>query len=222
VVTGTASGSYTATMAIADSAALSQYSTVTQAVNGATTLNGGNTTQVNNSTISDSGGNNVIDLASSLASSNTVNLTGTGNSVITNYKVWDGIAADTMHDTINTVATHGVVLNAINDQFQMAFTATGLLNITVANTAAYQGDTLLTTTSGVYEGSSLATAAHVSGATTGSGFVVIEDAVTNTTSVYYADDVSQIGTLTSGAYTHDHLQAQLVGVAPAATAIHLV
>ena len=230
VVTGTASGSYTATMAVADNLALSQYSTVTQAVGDGTTiqsvtLNGGNTSQVNNSTISDSGstgGSNVIDLASSLSSANTVNLTGSGNSVITNYKVWDGVTADTIHDTINTVATHGVVLNAINDQFQMAYTTSGLLNITVANTAAWEADNTLTTTSGVYEGASLATATHVSGATTGSGFVVIENAVTNTTSVYYADDVSQIGTTTAGAYTHDHLQAQLVGVAPAAAAIHLV
>ena len=229
VATGTASGSYTGVQAAADTLALSQYSTVQQAASDGTTtvlsgtvLTGGNSSFINNSNVTDSGSStgvsNVIDLSSNAGSTtgsnpnigNIVTLTGTGTSVITNYKV--GL------DTINTVATHGVVVNAVNDTFQAFYTTAGVLNVTAANLGLVATGALA---SGILEGSSLATAAHVSGLTTANtdGLVVIENATANTTSVYYTTDVSNPHL---GAGSNVTLEAVLVGVMPAAAAIHLV
>ena len=237
VVTGTASGSYTPTMAAADSLALSQIGTVQQAVgDGVTTsatlgapLNGADSGFVNNSNVTDTGSNgasNVIDLSSNNAavttpsyqggSANTVSLTGTGTSVITNYKV--------ANDTVTTVPAHGVVINSVNDTFQMTYfgsgdaTNPGGLNVNAAWLhSIFSG---VTAASGLDVGSSFATAIHVSGAATGAGIVVIENPVTNTTSVYETSNVA--APVSGGVGNNCTLEATLVGVMPAATAIHLV
>jgi len=137
ITTGTSSGTYTAAQAAADTAALNLIANVSQATqDGQTThsaatggaLTGGFSGEVNNTTITDygstSGVSNVFDLSSNTNSHNTVTLTGTGNSIITNYKVGT--------DTINTVATHGVVINSLGDTFQATYTQAGVLNVKAA------------------------------------------------------------------------------------------
>lgn len=223
ITTGTASGAYTAAIATSDSLALGQISSVQQARGDSSTINtsgflvGGDSRFVNNSNITDTGStgtSNVIDLSSNNAavnalnnytggSANTVTLSGNGNSIVTNYKV--------ANDTISTVVTHGVVVNAVNDAFQMSYFGTGATtNPGGLNINAF--DLGLLTTAGVDVGSSFATANHVAGG--GAGIVVLE--VGNTTSVYYTTNV------TNPTAANSTLEATLIGVAPAAALIHLV
>ena len=191
---------------------------------GTGTLFGGDSTLFNNSTITDSGssatGANVIDLSSTTGglniigsttfagSVNHVTLTGSGTSIITNING---------NDTITTVPTHNLILNGVDGVWTSSVTngVTGGLNVSIAAAliAAGSGDSI-TTASGIYVGSSLATAAHISGATTGAGLVIIESGTT--TQMYVTDNVTAIPTV-----ANDHLFATLVGVA-APSAVHLV
>jgi hypothetical protein len=124
-----------------------------------------------------------------------------------------------VNDIITTVPTHGVVINSVNDAFQATYISSsaasnpGVLDITAHLLAL---PAVLPTTAGVYEGATLATALLISGSAAvagASGIVVLENG--NTTSIYYATDVTHIATSST-------LEAVLVGVTPLAANIQLV
>jgi hypothetical protein len=215
-----------------DGVALNQYSTlyqgsgdgVTTGSKGVFNLLGNDSVYVNNSNITDNGSGtaantyNVIDLSSNstvaavagsqVGSKNTVTLKNVGQTIITNYKV--------ALDTITTDVTHSVVLNAVDDGVQLAYIGTtatsnaGALNVLASSLG-------LTTAAGILEGSTLATATGIAGATTGKGIVVVENAATHTTSIYLASDIANLNTTSVNV-----LEATLVGVTPANASIHLV